>query len=181
MAPTKTKSPAKKAKKKSVRSDISSTDRIIQAIALRHTVGDTRPTRKMIIGMALITNKKSFNTTILNIKKKYRRVEYDKTSIWLTQEGKDYVGPDTIALPQNNDAMQDNIRTEMIKGTKPRQIFDLMLDGGWHSKAELAAAMNVPNNKCLGTYVSSLSKIIVRANGKIRLSDMAFPFGRPSA
>jgi hypothetical protein len=174
------KSPAKKVKKKTVRSNIISVDRILQAIASRIAYGEKKPTRKMIMGMALMTNKKSFNTTILNIKKKYRRVDYDRDMIWLTQEGRDYVGPDVMSVPASNDAMQDKIRTEMIKGMKPRQIFDLMLYGGWHSRAELAIAMNLPDKKSFGTYISTLSKVVERQSGKIRLLDMVFPCGRPS-
>ena len=68
----------------------------------------------------------------------------------------------------------------MIKGTKPREIFDLMLDGEWHSRDELADALNFPNNKSFGTYVSALSKVTERdTDKKIRLIDMCFPFGRP--
>jgi hypothetical protein len=181
MARANSKSPAKKIKKKtSVRSDITSIDRIVQAIASRVPYGDTKPTRKMIMGMALVTNKRSFNTTILNIKKKHRWVDYDTDSVWLTQEGKDHVGPDIMSVPANNDAMQDKIRMEVIKGIKPRQIYDFMLDGGWYSRAELAVEMNLPDNKSFGTYISSLSKVVERQNGRIRLSDMVFPCGRPS-
>ena len=184
MTRTNMKAPAKKAnkkvKKKSVRSEISNTDRIVQAIASRHAFRDMKPSRKIIMGMALMTNKNSFNTTILNIKKKKGHVDYDKDSIWLTQEGIDYIGVDALAVPQDNKAMHEKIRTEMVKGIKPRKIFDLLLDGCWYSRAELATAMGVPNNASFGTYVSSLSKVVERQNGKIRLSDIAFPFGRPS-
>ena len=182
MARANTNNTKSKPKKKSARSShsITSTDRIVNAIASKHGLGDEKPTRKMIMGMALIINKGSFNTTILNLKKKYNRVDYDATSIWLTQEGRDYVGPDVMVVPKNNDGMQDKIRSEMIKGIKPRRIFDLMLDGGWYSRDELATAMKLPNNNSFGTYVSSLSKIVERKSGKIRLSDMVFPCGRPS-
>jgi len=62
----------------------------------------------MIMGLALITNKNSFNTTILNMKKKDHWVEYDKDSIWLTEDGKEYVGPSALAVPQTNDAKDSN-------------------------------------------------------------------------
>jgi len=67
----------------------------------------------------------------------------------------------------------------MIKGKKPREIFDVMLDGGWHSREELAEALNLPNNKSFGTYISALSKVVARDNKKIRLADFVFPCGRP--
>jgi hypothetical protein len=181
MGRTNTKSPAKKATKKSSNSSgVTSQDRIVQAIASRNGFGDMKPTRKMIMGMALMTNKRSFDTTLLNIKKKKGFLEYDKNSVWLTKDGIDYVGPNALSVPDNNDAMQAKIRNEMVKGQKPRQIFDLMLDGGWHTRAELAEALEMENNKSFGTYISSLSKLVERENRKIRLGDMVFPCGRPS-
>eukprot|EP00536_Pseudo-nitzschia_multiseries_P008122 jgi/Psemu1/197219/e_gw1.200.58.1 len=154
-------------------------DRIVLAIASRQALGEAKPLRDTIMGLALITNKNSFNTTISNIKKKDNWVEYDKDSIWLTEDGKDYVGPGALSVPQTNDAMQDKIRTEMVKGQKPRQIFDAMLDGGWHSREELAETLNLPNNNSFGTYISALRKVVTRDNKKIRLADFVFPCGRP--
>ena len=161
------------------RSGASYLDRIVHAIASRVAMGEERPCRKMIMGLALITSPRSFSTTLLNIKKKRGFVGYDRNSVWLTAAGRAYVGPASLAIPQSNDAMQDKIRENMVKGTRARKIYDLLLDGQWHTKAELAAMMNLENNKSFGTTVSSLSKIVERKGGKIRLVDMAFPCGRP--
>ena len=181
-----TKTPAKKATKRSnarsrstAGSGATSLDRIVQAIGSRVTVGDDRPDRKMIMGIALMTNLKSFNTTLLNIKKKKGLIQYDKNSVWLTEAGREYLGEDALAAPADNKAMQAKIRSEMIKGQKPRQIFDLLLNGEWWTKDEIAEEMGIPNNKSLGTYISSLSKVYERDGASIRLLDMAFPFGRP--
>jgi len=179
-SPTKKKSAAKKSAA-TARPQVSCKDRILQAIASRIAFGDMKPNRDMIMGMAAMTSKKSFSNLIPTLKKKHKWVDYDSTSIWLTDEGKDYVGPDILAVPANNDAMYDKIRNDMIDGGRPRLIFDLMLDGGWHSKDELAAAMNLPLNKSFTNNISKLSKVIERKNGKVRLSDMVFPCGRPSA
>ena len=184
MARANTKSPAKKVTKRSTArskstSGATSLDRIVQAIGTRVTVGDDRPTRKMIMGMALMTNARSFSTTILNIKKKNGFVDYDRTCVWLTEKGKEYLGADALAVPQSNEFMQAKIREDMIKGSKPRQIFDTMLDGTWWTKEELAEAMDHPNNKSFRTYISALSKVVERDGVNVRLLDMAFPFGRP--
>lgn len=183
MARANTKSNKKKAHKKSVgsktRFDVSSSDRIVRAIASRHALGEEKPSRKIVMGLAVFTSKGSFNTTIANIKKKKNHVDYDRDSIWLTEEGREYIGTDALAVPQDNSGIQEKMREEMIKGIKPRQMFDVMTDGLWYSRAELAAAMNIPNNASFKTYMSSLSKVVERDNGKIRLLDMAFPCGRP--
>ena len=178
---TRAKTKSTKKSVKASRSGPTSLDRIVQAIASRASMGEERPSRKMVMGLALMVNAKSFSTTILNIKKKKGLVDYNATSIWLTEKGETYVGSDALAIPQNNDAMQDKIRTEMVKGTRARQIFDILLDGGWHSKAEIADEMNLTNNKSFGTTVSTLSKIVEKQNGKMRLVDFAFPCGRPEA
>lgn len=181
-----TKSAGKKAIKRSnarsrstAGSGVTSLDRIVQAIGTRVTVGDERPDRKMIMGMALMTNLRSFNTTLLNIKKKKGFIQYDKDSVWLTEEGREYLGEDALAAPADNTAMQAKIRAELIKGQKPRQIYDLLLNGEWWTKDEIAEGMGIPNNKSLGTYISSLSKVVERDSASIRLLDMVFPFGRP--
>lgn len=57
--------------------------------------------------------------------------------------------------------------------------FDILTDGCAYSRAELAEKMELENNKSFGTYVSALSKVVERENGKIRLKDIAFPCGRP--
>jgi len=78
----------------------------------------------MIMGLALITNKNSFNTTILNMKKKDHWVEYDKDSIWLTEDGKEYVGPSALAVPQTNDASPVRFSTSCwtVVGTRERNL-----------------------------------------------------------
>ena len=176
-------SPAKTNKKaKASRSSSngkSSADRIMSAIASRHALGDTKPDRHVIMGLAAITSKGSYDTTLLNMKKKQGWVEYDKTSVWFTSAGQDRVGPDAIQVPQNNDAMQAKIRQDMIKVARSREMFDLMLDGAAYSKEELAESMGLPLNKSFGTYVSGLSKVYEKVGDKIRLIDLCFPTGRP--
>ena len=155
-------------------------DRILKAIASRAAFREEKPCRKMIMGLAGMANEKSFSTTILNMKNK-GLVEYDRTTIWLTEKGKQEVGEDALAVPQNNDAMQANLRENQVKGKVPRKIFDILLDGRAYGRAELAEMLEMEDNKSFGTYVSALSKVSERVEGKkIRLKDIAFPCGRPS-
>jgi hypothetical protein len=152
----------------------------IELLASRRGFGETKANRKLIMGLATMTNKKYFDTTILNMKKKNNWIDYDKETVWLTQEGEEHIGPDALAVPKNNDDMQEKIRMDMIKGGKrSREIFDLMLDGRYYTKADLAEAMGMENNKSFGTYISALSQVSEREGGKIRLVDFVFPRGRP--
>lgn len=103
---------------------------------------------------------------------------YDSKTVWLTEKGLETVGPDAVAKPQSNDAMQEKMK-ESIKGAKPKEIFGLLRDGKAYSRPQLAEMMGLENNKRFGTYISALSKVVERVDKKIRLIDMAFPLGRP--
>lgn len=179
MARAPSKSPKKKAVKKSTAGGGSSKDRILQALASQAALNKEKPDRRLIMGMAVMLNVRSFNTTLLDMKKKTGFIDYDRTSVWLTEKGRAHVGEDALAVPASNDAMQAKIRSEMIKGGKPRQIYDIMLDGEWYTRAELAEKMDVENNRSFGTYISALSKVVKRNGKQIRLTDLSFPCGRP--
>ena len=166
--------------KKNGGSSTSAADRIVSAVASRRAFGETKANRKLIMGLATILNKKSFDTTILIMKKKKNWIDYDKETVWLTKEGEEHVSPDALVVPKNNDDMQEKIRMDMLKGGKrPCEIFNLMLDGRYYTKADLAEAMGMENNKSFGTYMSTLSQVSERDGGKIRLVDFVFPCGRP--
>ena len=74
--------------------------------------------------------------------------------------------------------MQEKLK-ENIKSKRSKEIFDILTDGKAYSKQELADKMGLENNKRFGTYISSLSKVSERVDGKIRLLQIAFPCGRP--
>ena len=183
-SPTKS-STAKKAKstlskgKSGGRGAGTASDRILNAIAGRTALKEERPCRRVVMGLAAMANEKSFSTTILNMRNK-GLVQYDRTSIWLTDKGKEHVGEDALAVPQSNDAMQERLREEQVKGKVPRMIFDILLDGKAYYRSDLAKLLNKEDNKSFGTYVSALSKVTERVDKRIRLKDVAFPCGRPS-
>jgi len=110
--------------------------------------------------------------------KKKGLITYDSTTVRLTEAGLEEVGPEAAAVPTNNDTMQDKLK-ESIKVKKAREIFDILADGNAYSRSELAEKMGLEDNKSFGTYVSALSKVVERENGKIRLKNIAFPCGRP--
>ena len=157
-----------------------SSKRIIEAIASQMIVGVERPSKKVIAGLAAITSKGSFNTTLLNMKKKGGLVEYDKDTVWLTEKGKKMLPSDALRMPQNNDGVQAKLK-EQVKGKVPGLIFDILTDGNAYSREDIASKLGVLNNASLGTYISSLSKVSERVDGKkkIQLKDIAFPCGRP--
>ena len=152
--------------------------RILKAIATQNAMGKEKADRTVVQKLVGMTSKKSYDTTLLNLKNK-DLVMYDTPTVWLTEHGLETVGPDAVAVPKNNDAMQDKLK-EGVKGKVPRQIFDILTNGNAYARAELAAMMEMDDNKSFGTYVSALSKVVERVEGKkIRLPDLAFPCGRP--
>jgi len=175
------KAPKKPAKKKSFGAAPSGTnkERILKAIASRAALGEERSSRKTIMGMALITSEKSFANVIPDLKKRDGFVDYDAKWIWLTQTGRNHIGEDALAIPTDNGPMQDKIRSDMLKSKKAREIFDIMLDGHWYTRRELAEKMDQDYNKGFQNAVGSLSKIVGKDGDKIRLADICFPSGRP--
>lgn len=153
--------------------------RILKAIASQMSTGITDGVKRDTVqGLAAMTSKKSFDTTILNMKNK-GLVTYTKDTIELTDEGLEQVGgPDAVAVPSDNTAMQAKLK-ELVKGKTPREIFDILTDGKAYTRQELAKLMNMEDNKSFCTYVSTLSKVVERVDRKIRLKDFAFPCGRP--
>ena len=154
------------------------TMRILQAVASQRAVGIVEADRATIQGLAAMPIKKSFDTTLLNMKKK-GWVTYTTTTVTLTDTGIEEVGgAEAVAVPTNNAAMQDKLK-ETIKQKKSREIFDLLVDGHVFTRTQLADKMGMEDNKSFGTYISALSKVVEREGGKIRLKDIAFPCGRP--
>lgn len=185
-SPTKKVPVATKAKKTNPKSSASgagrsnnetASTRILKALAYEKSLGNDKADRDKIKKLAAMFNKKSFDTTILNMKNK-DLVQYDATTLWLTTRGVETVGHRAVAPPVDNVAMLEKLK-DGVKGKKPRDIFDILTDGRSHTRAELAVTMGLPGNKSFGTYVSALSKVVERDGKKIRLPDLAFPCGRP--
>ena len=152
-------------------------NRILEAIAGQLALGIEKADRQTIQGLAAMDKTRSFNTTILNMKNQ-GLVLYDTTTIWLTEAGVERVGPEAVAKPQGNEAMQSKLK-EQVKGKQPKAIFDLLTNGDAFTRPELARMMGLEDTRSFGTYISALSKVVEREGGKIRLKQIAFPCGRP--
>jgi hypothetical protein len=155
-------------------------DHVVEAIASQMIMGIDRPPQKVVQGLAGMSSTGSFNTTLLNMKKKTGAVDYDSNTVWLTEKGKKMLPADAFRKPQTNDKMLKKLK-EQVDGTKPKEIFDVLTDGKAYTRQELADKLQVQNNNSFGTYISKLSKVAERVDGKkkIRLPDVAFPCGRP--
>jgi hypothetical protein len=153
-------------------------ERILKAISSAIAFGNVRPEKKNIQSASLIRDKKVFSTVCATMKNK-GLILYDRTAIWLTELGREQAGEDSMSQPITNEALHDAIKSTFRAGTS-RSIFDILADGGHHTKEEIAQTLDIDNNKSFGTYLSALSKYTDKGtSGTYRLKDVAFPFGRP--
>jgi len=155
--------------------------RILTAIAQKNAMGEETPNRKDICTMAGMGSEDSFRVTC-NIIKKKGLIEFpDKITVKLTPEGLEKVGPELAKAPTTNDAVQAQIKDTLPSG-KPQKLFEYLLDGCARSKAEIAHELGYDDAKSdsVRVFISKLSKYIEREDGKIRLADKVFPFGRPN-
>lgn len=152
-------------------------ERILGAVASEHSFGNEPADKAVVQGMSMILDKKVFSTVCATMRKA-GLVEYDGTTIALTGLGRALAGEAATPLPATNARFHEKIR-DMLGGKKPRDIFDILSDGQWHSKESIAAALDMEVTKSFGTYLSALSRYTERCEGGYRLKDSAFPCGRP--
>lgn len=92
---------------------------------------------------------------------------------------------DLDKLPKTNDEVQQTILDEkQIKGGNPTKIFKLLLDGRARTKQEIAEAIGCDDYEAkkdsIRVQINTLNQFTEKTDdGKIRLSDKVFPFGRP--
>lgn len=162
---------------------LSSQLRIMIAIAQQNRLGVEAPCRKKIASMADMKNAGSYNTILGRMKKK-GDIEYpDKTSVVLTEAGKEVVAPHLPPEPQCNKDYHDELKKKIARA-KVRQMFDLLADGEDHALAELAQLAGFEETSAsFKVYVGCLNPNVEKfkmddgAKG-IRLKDECFPFGR---
>lgn len=126
----------------------------------------------------------SFNVLLSHMKKKGLVECRTSDTVRLTQEGKDManVDDDTTPLPDTA-AVHDDIKRNVLSGTKMLEIFDYLADGKVHKKADVMQAIGYTNKNSFSVLMSNTkSKTGVLEypdNQSVRLTDMCFPFGRP--
>jgi DNA-binding transcriptional regulator YhcF (GntR family) len=158
----------------------------MQACAM---MGTDTPDRKKVALLAGMVNKNTVAGAFSKLAQS-GLIEYpDKETVRLTDAGKQKAGSNHHPLATTNKDIQETLRS-MLKGGKPVEVFDLLTDGQSYDRDELAALVGIPNPKS-STLAGSLSNLRtlgllddVTADGGaklVRLSKMAFPFGRPGS
>ena len=170
-----TKSTPKKKASTGKKGGTSNKQRILDAIASQYATGKDKADKKLVLGLTGM-DKKVFDTVCGTMKKNEKWVIYNKDTIELTKEGKQQVDPEKLKKATTNDDLHERNK-EQLKHKKSREIYDIMTDGRWYSKKELAEAIGVEANKSFGTYHSGISKFTDKKDGKSRLNDDCFLCG----
>ncbi|KAL3912768.1 MAG: hypothetical protein SGILL_006754 [Bacillariaceae sp.] len=157
--------------------------RVLAILASQRSLGKDEVAKKLVATMCSVTNHHTFDTT-LSAMKKSGLIEYEsgKGVLKLTGAGLEKVGPDAVAPVADNTAAQDALKNNLKQGgNKTKAMFQILTDGRAYSRAEIAEQMGMDETaKTFKTYISYLSKLVEKdEDGKTRLIDDAFPFGRP--
>jgi len=170
---------------------VSTGTKILLAIAQKHKLGEeSSPGRHDVASIAGCATKfESFRVTCNNHKKKGLLEFPDSKTVKLTSAGWKFIGDDLDNLPKTNKEHQQLIMDEkQIKGGKPTLMFQYLLDGRTRTKQEIARAAGYDEvdfeakKDSIRVNITSLNKFTKKMDdGKIRLSDKVFPFGRPAA
>ncbi|KAL3904796.1 MAG: hypothetical protein SGILL_009928 [Bacillariaceae sp.] len=186
-----TKSGAKTAKKKSPtktkngspsRNGVGGPQRILDFIlAMEKKTNSTKISRKMVMAASGVKSN-TFPVTISTMKNKKGVIDYDKDSVWLTDTGRSKANPDAAQHCLDNETTQDDNIQRFKIGGMALKLFNEMRDGKEHDRAALAQKFGITNK---GTYAVLLSNnkkngVFLVTKQTVQLSDINFPFGRPS-
>jgi hypothetical protein len=156
-------------------------DRILANLASQHALGKKWVDKQALASLCTATNLHTFDTTC-SLLKKGELVDTDGSKFQLTEDGLEKVGPDAAKPPVDNTEAQDMLKENLQGGNKTKNMFDLLTDGRYHSRTEIAKHVQMdPDAKTFKTYISYLSKLVEKTDDgkKCRLKDNAFPCGRP--
>ena len=152
--------------------------RVLVALASQRALGKQQVEKKQIVRLAGIINTHTFDTNCASMKKQGLITQVG-TCLELTDKGMDKVGDDvSLAVPQTNEDIQSKLKAQ-IQQKRAHLIFDVLTDGRAYTRAEIAEKLGWEQNKTFQTYMSYLSKLVDKVDGKVQLKDEAFPFGRP--
>ena len=181
--PTKTmaKSPRESPRKSpgSSGGGISAPQKILNYIlTLEKTTGNPTVDRKMIATLSGVKSN-TFPVTISGMKKK-GLIEYSKDTMNLTDIGR--AKANVTDMPDNS-STQEELKKKHKIGGKQAVMFDILLDGHEHDRAEIATKVGYTNKKSFAVALSNLKKTGLLEYDKttIKLTDVCFPFGRPTA
>ena len=182
---TKAKSPS--SRKNAGGTQLSVDQRIVVALKELYDLGIKAPPRLQVALFSGYANVKSkgFANALSKLCKTQGLIEYpDSKSVRLTQAGITKAG--SVTPPSSNEQVHEKIKN-LLKGTETK-IFDELVDGLSHIREQVAADVGYSNVKSK-SFANSLSKMsslgfleYVKSDSKknlIRLTDIAFPLGRP--
>jgi len=148
------------------------------AFSIETLTGNKNVPRKQIASLSGVKSN-TFPVTISGMKKK-GLIEYDKESIWLTDKGRSNANP--VDTPVDNSSTQADIKKKYKIGGKAALLFDACTDGRVHDRAALAASVGCTNKATLAVMLCNMKKtgIIDYDRTTVQLTDLCFPFGRPT-
>ena len=174
--------PAKKAssakKGSATKKEQGAPQRILDCVLLHETMHNESNAPRQKVMSASGVKSSTFPVTISGMKKK-GLIEYDKEFIRLTEEGRAQANP--AAVPIDNKTAQDEIREKHKVGGKAALLFDILVDGCTHDRAEIQTAIGCDNKATFSVMICNLKKkeIIEYDKTTIRMTDLCFPLGRP--
>lgn len=124
-----------------------------------------------------------FKKQLGNLKKESYLDLSNTDTMRLTDKALDLVAPHLEAAPVSNEEIQDRM-TEIVTQPKARKLINLLSNGQTLSKTQVAKELGYPNantpgfKKFLGLQKKN-GFVEVVGKDSVRLSDLAFPFGRP--
>ena len=159
--------------------------KIYNAVGEMHALGIPSPQRHHVALLAGYSNVKSagFSKALCAVKQQ-GLIEYPSGStVSLSSKGIASL-PHTISKPKNNDEMKMRL-LGVVRSPKAQEVYNYLVDGKIHNRADLALAVGYTNIKSAG-FTKVLSKlgglgIIHYPNSQsVQLTDIAFPYGRPN-
>ena len=122
---------------------------------------------------------------MISTMKKQGFIDYDKDFIRLTELGRSKAKVDPLAMPvmgADNEATMAGIKERFKLGGMKGRLFDLLGDGRVHDRATVTNEIGCDNKCTLAVLLSNMKKreIIAYDHTTIQLSDLCFPYGRPT-
>jgi len=164
--------------------------RILSAIKTASVMKKTdSPTRELVATIAGFPDPKSSTVAHAYTKLKNEKlILCNSKTVSLTDAGSEAAGP--VSLVNTSEPIHDAFKKK-LKGLKPRQIFEILLDGRAVDRETIADTIGT--NVKSSTFAHALTplrklglleEVGDKTNPKrkrLRLTDSAFPFGRPKS